>query len=70
MKRSADTGVLILEFLTSPPSSERANAAIARMNWQHRYKISEAYYDVSLGPWKNILIMLLQQLPESRKNQQ
>ncbi|OGE56794.1 hypothetical protein PENARI_c002G07981 [Penicillium arizonense] len=34
-KRSADTGVLILEFLTSPPSSERANAAIARMNWQH-----------------------------------
>ena len=30
-----DTGVLITEFLAHPPTSERANEAIARMNYLH-----------------------------------
>lgn len=34
-KRTADTGVLILEFCLNSPSSERATEAIARMNFLH-----------------------------------
>ncbi|KAF2108532.1 hypothetical protein BDV96DRAFT_652783 [Lophiotrema nucula] len=34
-RRYADTGVLITEFLGQPPSSLRANSAIARMNFLH-----------------------------------
>ncbi|ORY07774.1 hypothetical protein BCR34DRAFT_16984 [Clohesyomyces aquaticus] len=34
-RRYADTVVLIVEFLASPPDSERANSAIARMNYLH-----------------------------------
>ncbi|KIW06963.1 uncharacterized protein PV09_02622 [Verruconis gallopava] len=34
-RRLTDTAVLIAEFLGSPPSSERANTAIARMNYLH-----------------------------------
>lgn len=38
-RRTADTGVLILEFALNKPSSERAIKAIARMNYLHaRYK--------------------------------
>jgi len=38
-KRTADTGVLILEFALNKPSSERAIKAIARMNYLHdRYR--------------------------------
>jgi hypothetical protein len=34
-QRLTDTAVLIAEFLGSPPDSERANQAIARMNYLH-----------------------------------
>ena len=34
-KRTADTGVLLLEFCLNRPSSERAMEAIARMNYLH-----------------------------------
>lgn len=34
--RYEDTSVLIGEFVTTPPGSERSNAAIARMNWLHK----------------------------------
>lgn len=34
-KRTADTGVLILEFCLNKPSSERSMEAIARMNYLH-----------------------------------
>ena len=34
-KRTADTGVLLLEFCLNKPSSERAIEAIARMNYLH-----------------------------------
>lgn len=34
-RRYVDTGVLITEFLAHPPTSERANEAIARMNYLH-----------------------------------
>lgn len=34
-KRTADTGVLMLEFALNPPTSERAIKAIARMNYLH-----------------------------------
>lgn len=34
-KRTADTGVLILEFALNAPTSERTTAAIARMNYIH-----------------------------------
>ncbi len=38
-KRTADTGVLLLEFALNKPSSERAIKAIARMNYLHyRYR--------------------------------
>lgn len=38
-RRYADTSILIVEFLANSPSTERANAAIARMNWLHgRYQ--------------------------------
>lgn len=38
-RRFADTGVLIIEFLAHSPTSERANSAIARMNYLHnRYQ--------------------------------
>ena len=40
-KRTADTGVLILEFCLNPPSSSRSIDAVARMNYLHsRYKIA------------------------------
>lgn len=40
-KRTADTGVLLLEFALNKPSSERAVKAIARMNYLHnRYQKS------------------------------
>lgn len=35
MKRYADTSVLISEFVGNSPTSERAKAAIARMNYLH-----------------------------------
>lgn len=35
MKRYADTGVLISEFVANPPSSPRTHEAIARMNYLH-----------------------------------
>ncbi|KAI1193470.1 hypothetical protein F5X97DRAFT_328556 [Nemania serpens] len=39
LKRYEDTAALIAEFMTSPPSSERALHAIARMNFLHsRYR--------------------------------
>jgi hypothetical protein len=34
-RRFADTTVLIVEFLSWSPTSERANSAIARMNYLH-----------------------------------
>jgi hypothetical protein len=34
-KRTADTGVLLLEFCLNKPSSERSTEAIARMNYLH-----------------------------------
>lgn len=34
-RRTADTGVLILEFCLNKPSSERASEAVARMNYLH-----------------------------------
>lgn len=34
-RRYADTAVLITEFLAHSPSSDRANSAIARMNYLH-----------------------------------
>lgn len=38
-RRFADTVVLIVEFLANSPTSERANAAISRMNYLHgRYQ--------------------------------
>jgi hypothetical protein len=38
-RRYADTTVLISEFLAHSPTSERANSAIARMNYLHgRYQ--------------------------------
>jgi hypothetical protein len=38
-RRYADTSILIVEFLANSPTSERANSAIARMNWLHgRYQ--------------------------------
>lgn len=38
-RRFADTGILIIEFLGHSPTSERANSAIARMNYLHsRYQ--------------------------------
>jgi hypothetical protein len=38
-RRYADTGLLITEFLGHSPTSERTNAAIARMNYLHsRYQ--------------------------------
>ena len=35
-KRTADTGVLLLEFCLYKPSSNRSTEAIARMNYLHR----------------------------------
>jgi hypothetical protein len=38
-RRYVDTSVLIVEFLAQSPTSERANSAIARMNYMHnRYQ--------------------------------
>jgi hypothetical protein len=38
-RRYADTSILIVEFLSRSPTSERANSAIARMNYLHgRYQ--------------------------------
>lgn len=38
-RRYADTSILIAEFLSYSPSSERATSAIARMNYLHsRYQ--------------------------------
>lgn len=38
-RRFADTSILITEFLGHSPTSERANSAIARMNYLHaRYQ--------------------------------
>jgi hypothetical protein len=38
-RRYADTGILITEFLAHSPTSERANSALARMNYLHgRYQ--------------------------------
>ena len=34
-RRTTDTGILIGEFLERHPTSERANSAIARMNYLH-----------------------------------
>ena len=36
-KRNADTGALLLEAVLNPPSSERATAALARINYMHRH---------------------------------
>ena len=38
-KRTADTGVLLLEFCLNKPSSDRANQAIARMNYLHSHYV-------------------------------
>ncbi|KAG5295123.1 hypothetical protein I7I48_11881 [Histoplasma ohiense] len=46
MKRYADTSVLISEFVGNPPASERAKAAIARMNYLHNgYRMSGKILD-------------------------
>jgi hypothetical protein len=38
-RRYADTGILIIEFMGHSPTSERTNAALARMNYLHgRYQ--------------------------------
>ncbi|PGH11082.1 hypothetical protein AJ80_07270 [Polytolypa hystricis UAMH7299] len=46
MKRYADTGVLIAEFVGNPPSSARTHEAIARMNYLHNgYRMSGKILD-------------------------
>ncbi|PGH01480.1 hypothetical protein AJ79_07918 [Helicocarpus griseus UAMH5409] len=46
MKRYADTGVLIAEFMGNAPSSARAHEAIARMNYLHSgYRMSGKILD-------------------------
>lgn len=54
-KRNADTGALLLEAVLNPPTSERATAALARINHMHRHyrkmsKISDSdlVYTLSL----------------------
>lgn len=48
-KRTADTGVLLLEFALNKPSSERTISSIARMNYLHsRYQKSGKITDSDL----------------------
>ncbi|KAL9095927.1 MAG: hypothetical protein Q9165_001925 [Trypethelium subeluteriae] len=45
-KRTADTGVLLLEFALKKPSSKRSTDAVARMNYLHsRYQRSGKIFD-------------------------